>query len=251
MKYYKVGDLAEALVMVEQGRKLILSKGSFYLQDPDKKDETWNAYLPAAIREELKGIQPELFEAKPEKAEINPKMLKYPPGDDETASKMSGLSDQKQSPPMQPDRQIQNSPPVLPNQIAESGRFIAPLEFILHDTERRLLETIITLENLHLLPEPDRYEIPFAYVVDGEKGQTIDDGGGEKPRKSVIRLSLADIAVRKLIETYHKWQRVREIEEERDNLQEILTNMIYENQNLQARYDEITDALAYKLITSK
>jgi len=50
-------------------------------------------------------------------------------------------------------------------QKSETGQDVTPNEYILHDTERRLIETIITLENLHLTREVDRYEIPFANLI--------------------------------------------------------------------------------------
>ncbi len=150
MKYHSVQDIAEALLMLDQGRKLILSKGKHYLQDPDKTNEFWNAYLPADLRDELKGLRPELFERDTkEKAEISDKLLRFPNSDDESETKIG----------------VQLPAAPIPTQLAESGTFIAPNEFILHDTARRILETVWVLEDLHTMQDIDRNELAFAFVV--------------------------------------------------------------------------------------
>lgn len=250
MKYHKVQDIAEALLMIDQGRKLILSKGKHYLQDPEKSDDTWNAYLPADLRDALRGLRPELFERDTkEKAEISDKLLRYPNTDDEAATKIAGLTDLKKEPSLE----IVRIPTGLaPQQLAESGTFIQPNELVLHDTERRLLETIITLENLHLLPDQVRYEIPFAAQGEDAKGNLIvSDGGGDKMRTTAKRFSLADLAVRKLIEIYHKWQKVKDIEEERDGLQEQVGIINIELEEIRYNYDNLTQAMALKIISTR
>jgi len=88
------------------------------------------------------------------------------------------------------------------------GTFIHPLDFILHDTARRALESVWVLEGLHKIDKQKRHELPFAHVGLDAKGnpQSVEKFGD----KSEILLSLADLAVYFLIDCYMKYQKADE-----------------------------------------
>ncbi len=208
MKYHKVQDIAEALLMLDQGRILILSRGKHYLQDPQKADESWNAYLPAELRDELRGLRPELFERDTkEKIEISDKLLRYP--NDESSATLAGLTDPKmvqQNIFVPGGVQLPAAP--IPTQLAESGTFIAPNEFILHDTARRILESVCVLEQLHTIKDTDRHELSFAFVgLDAKGNPALFD---KHKDKGDTLLSLADLAVYLLIDRYMQFQKADE-----------------------------------------
>lgn len=195
MKYHKVQDIAEALTMIEQGRKLILSQGKYYLQDPEKKDDTWNAYLPADLRDELQGLQPELFEVAAEGKKEKIRELSPPDGSEKTNTAIASLTS--------------FAPDEVQEHISESGgSFIKPIEFVLHDTARRILESVCVLERLHTIKDIDRHEMPFAFVgLDAKGNPIIFDKHREK---GDTLLSLADLAVYLLIDRYMKYQKADE-----------------------------------------
>lgn len=93
---------------------------------------------------------------------------------------------------------------------------IVPDDLILHDTARRLLDSIVTLERLYMIPKEDRADFVFACrLPDGE----IDDKMGARgSTASNHRLSLPDISVYHLIDVYLKYQKadetIKRLEEE-------------------------------------
>ncbi|MCG2741080.1 MAG: hypothetical protein L6300_12725 [Syntrophaceae bacterium] len=156
----KIETAEEALSLLRSGCKLTLSKGKFFVTGIEGEAPV---YLKAAIRDKMKETNPVLFSAY---AEINDALLKGHDEPEEQKEKLAGLTEG-----------LPESAPEEKN--VEPGTDITPNEFIMHDTERRLLETIITLENLHLVPEVKRYEIPFANLIEDANGNLIaSDGGG-------------------------------------------------------------------------
>lgn len=96
----------------------------------------------------------------------------------------------------------------LPAPAPQPGSYIQPLEFILHDTARRALESVWVMEGLHNVDRQKRHELPFAHVGLDAKGnpQAVEKFGD----KSEILLSLADLSVYFLIDCYMKYQKADE-----------------------------------------
>lgn len=252
MKYRKVQTVEEALELLKQGRKLTFHQGKWYLRDLTHNVPDWNAYIPASVRKELQAKNPELFSRH---VEISDKLLRgHVPNDEEYQEQKEKLQGLTEGLPVPEPNPVTEKLPVTvaPTPRDEKGTNIAPDEFILHDTERRLLETIIVLENLHLVPETKRYEIPFANLIKDAKGNLIaSDGGGDKMRTTARRFSLMDMAVRRLVEIYHKWQAVKDIEEERDSLKVERDELIEELDEVQHNYDDLTYATAIKIVSKR
>ncbi len=198
--------------MVKEGRKLTFHQGKWYLQDLTHGIEDWNAYLPSAIRKELQEKNPELFPTR--HVEISDRLL---PGHiegepEEQDKKMQGLTeglpDTTVEQLLPPAGQFPAAPTSKPKDEEEGGTNVQPLEFILHDTARRALESVWVLEGFNLKSRQERHELPFAFVDLDAKGnpQRVEKFGD----KSELLLSLADLSVYFLIDCYMKFQKADE-----------------------------------------
>ncbi|MCG2741079.1 MAG: hypothetical protein L6300_12720 [Syntrophaceae bacterium] len=70
-------------------------------------------------------------------------------------------------------------------------------------------------------------------------------------RTTAKRFSLVDMAVRKLVETYHKWQKVKDIEKERDALLLERDELLDEIDEVQYNYNDLTYATAIKIVSKR
>ena len=65
------------------------------------------------------------------------------------------------------------------------------------------------------------------------------------------RFSLMDLAVRRLVEIYHKWDEVKDIEAERDALLLEREDLIARLNETQQNYNDMTMAAAIQLIRKR
>ena len=91
--------------------------------------------------------------------------------------------------------ELQKLPPVSPTPIL-------PEEFIIHETELRLLETIGIIENLHLVENDKKHELPLAQPKGDNKFSFKTSGE--------IMFSLADLAIYFLIKCHKEYQDIED-----------------------------------------
>lgn len=125
----------------------------------------------------------------------------------------------------------------------QPGTFIAPSEFILHDTARRALESVWVLEGLYKIEKTKRHELPFAHVSIDAKGnpQAVDKYDDKKQ----IVFSLADLAVYFLIDCYIKYQKADETIAGL-NVEKMMLHSAYMNEK--EKLKELEDAMMLQTI---
>lgn len=167
--YKKVESISQLQELFGQGYKLWQS---------DKDPSKWFAikgsdkyYIPATIRQEA----PEIFAP-------------------ESIEKEEGASDVPATP---------GKPKLTVEQAGGAG--IEPSEFILHDTPRRILETVWFMEGLQNIEKAKRHELAFARIdIDPKGNPVVIDKFTDKSGEMLV--SLADLAVYRLADCYTKWK---------------------------------------------
>ncbi len=178
------------------------------------KDGYWKmsktGYFPIRIPQKLIKQYPSEFGEKiPQSPDLYQKIAER----EEQDRKLSGLTENIEAEQHLSPLGVQiSATPTTTAQKQEAtqpGTYIQPVEFILHDTARRALESVWVMEGLHKVSREKRHELPFAHVGLDAKGnpQAVEKFGGDK---SEILLSLADLAVYFLIDCYMKFQKADE-----------------------------------------
>lgn len=214
------------------------------------KDRYWKmsktGFFPVRIPQKLVKQYPSEFG---EKIPQNPDLYQKISEREEQDRKLSGLiekpetkEEQHRSPP------LGAQPPAAPTttqkqESPQPGTYIQPIEFILHDTARRALESVWVMEGLHNIDRQKRHELPFAHVGMDAKGspQAVEKFGD----KSEILLSLADLAVYFLIDCYMKYQKADETIISL-NVEKTMLYNVYMTEKEKRK--ELEDALMLKMI---
>lgn len=164
-------------------------------------------FFPVRIPQKLVKQYPSEFAEKiPQSPDLYQKIAER----EEQDRTLSGLTEENEVGQHISPSEVQNlaAPKPLTKPEAQPGNYIQPIEFILHDTARRALESVWVLEGLHTVEKNKRHELPFAHVGLDAKGnpQSVDKYDDKKETV----LSLADLSVYFLIDCYMKFQKADE-----------------------------------------
>lgn len=198
-----------------------------YLRTNSEIAETWGTPDDKGVLGKIYPPEPQP-EPQPAKSELQLSNESYSNPPKEDIPKPETKSETQQEKERQED---------IMNSLEESGQFIQPDEYILHDTPRRLLESVWVLEGLHKKSNQERANLPFSNLSINARGEpVIGEGSGKSKENKVV--SLIDLSVYFLME---KWVELKRIDDTINNLNEQIIALSVDNYRLSSKITELVN----------